>query len=361
MTINLLPVIIVAIIVIFIIFLLSKPKATKVGFDIMVLNLKVLLRNPQLFLFPIFLSLFVGFMIFYLVVSMPYIISMQTASNSLLLALAPIINFVMFFVILILGGNFIMIIFYRYVLNIICVEQKMSLIGIIKNEFSHFWQFLKLSMALFSIRLTFYMLQRLLRFRMYHEAYSGYGNAWGTYGQMIVLGFVNQTLVYAPIDYAIYKSSPKEAITKSYEINKNWTAINIALHFISFLPIMIFFVAGLILLSNNNELIHSIGLSNPTMFWQAFSAGFIFFITSLLYTIPSFSLAISLIAVYILYNNAYQEGKLEVSENDFGFPSIISYLDLIGEKIAGYIDFSTDRQYDHIPLKEEYNKDLIIK
>jgi len=366
MTINFsinLPILILSIIIaLFVLFVLAKPKAFKMGFEILILNLKVLLRNPGLLLFPVVFSLFVGFMIFYFFFSMQLLGSIPANSNnSLLLLLILLMNFILALSILILGSNFIMIVFYRHVLNIISAESKMALVKIIKEEFFCFGKFFKLSLTLFLIRLSLHIAQVMLRYRMRWEILHG-GHAWGTYTEAFALGFANQVLAYAPIDYAIYKSSPKEAITKSYEINKNWTAVNIALHIISFLPVIIFVIGGAILLSGGYNLLGSFEMKNLSDLGRAFVTASYVFITILLYAIPSFSLAISSLVIYILYNNAYEEGNLEASENDLGFPSVIRYLDMIGERISGYIDFSSDRQYNFIPLKEEYNnKSLIIK
>ena len=350
-------------------FIFLKPKGILASIKIMSFSLKIFASNKLMFLRNVSLLLFVYIVAPIILVAIIYSVAIllniatDKISISFLHNFIAIISLIWMFGSLIIMAisypliiSFAYVIFYRQLLQIITEdnsEKKQSFKEIIVQEIKTFPKMLKFFLSIISIMITVYLevFSMMVGFLFSRRDFS--------INRYFLPSYAKQILCYVPMEYALYHNSSKQAVIKSYQINREWTALSIYGIAVSFLAtiIIIFsicYVAG-DHLSNLNPyldvLAEKIGFTlMSVIFWLTYFA-IIFLITILLkMLINSFYFI-----VYLNYNNSILEGKTDKFAKDFGL--FCSFLDDIENVLAKKFSSEPIPIYEkYIPIKEKYKK-----
>jgi len=361
---------ILLVIIAVILFIFLKPKGVLAGVKIMLVSLRIFANHKAmflqnaLFLFAIYLFIPIIFiaLIYGIAIALNMVASGST--NYFLNSFIAIAGLIWIFGSIILGAlsiplliSFAYVIFYRQLLQILMEdnsERKFSFKEVINQEIKNFSKFLKFLLVLISITVS----ARI-------EAFLMMVKFWGFAGRFnlsryFLPNYIKQVLRYVPMEYALYHNSPKRAVIKSYQINREWTALSVYGIAVSFLitMIIIFFICYIMshmsdinALFSMEALVEKIGAVLATiLFWFVFIA-----------VILSFSIPLSLLInsfyfiVYLNYNNSIIEGKTDKFAKDFGLFG--SFLNSVSELLARKFGSEPIPIYEkYIPIKEEYKK-----
>ena len=347
-----------------------KPKGILAGVKIMFASLKIFANHKMMFLqnalFLIFIRVITPIIIVVIIYGVAIIINTATdkINISFLHNFMAIAGLIWIFGSAILAGlsfqilvSFAQVIFYRQLLQIITEdnsERKFSFKEIIGQEIRHYSKFLKFFLALVSVIISTWIKAFLMMIEFL------FSSGRFSLNRYLLPRYVKQVLCYVPMEYALYHNSPKQAIIKSYQINREWTALSIYGVAVSFLVAMMiaFFIYYVMshlndinILFNMEMLVEKIG-ATPTMilFW------FIFVIIILSFSVPlCLPISAFYFIVYLNYNNSILEGKTDKFSKDFGLFG--SFLDDIEDTLVKKFGSESMPIYEkYIPIKEKYKK-----
>ena len=351
-------------------FIFLKPKGILTGMRIMLASLKIFANHKVMFLqnalFLIFVHIVAPIILIATIYGVAIILNIVTdkINISFLHNFIAIANLIWMFgslIIVVISYplliSFAYIVFYRQLLQILTkdsLEKKLSFKEIIIQEIKNFSKMLKFFLALISVIITIYIevFSMMIGFLFSSKNFS--------IGRYFLPSYVKQIMCYVPMEYALYHNSSKRAIIKSYQINREWTALSIYGIAISFLIGMlpIFFISYII--SNANDLNMEILAPIITENFGAASWMIIFWSVFLL-IIFSISIPLKMLTnsfyfiVYLNYNNSIIEGKTDKFAKDFGlFGSFLNSVEDLLAKKFGSEPIPIYEKY--IPIKEEYKK-----
>ena len=347
-----------------------KPKGILTGVKIMLFSLKIFANNKLMFLRNLFLLLFVHIVAPIILVAIIYgvaiLLNIATdkiniaflhnfiAITSLIWMFGSLIIFVISYTLII---SFAYIIFYRQLLQILIEnnsEKKQSLQEIIIQEIRNFPKILKFFLSIISIMITVYLevFSMMIGFLFSQKDFN--------INRYFLPNYARQIMCYVPMEYALYHNSSKQAVIKSYQINRGWTVLSLYGIAVSFLVTMIAIFSVCYLINHINDLntlfnlqalVEKIGSNLVFMlFW------FVFFTIIFLITIPLKMLINSFyFIVYLKYNNSILEEKTDKFAKDFGLFG--SFLDDIENVLVKKFSSESIMVYEkYIPIKEEYKK-----
>lgn len=351
-------------------FIFLKPKGVLASVKIILASLKIFANNKLMFLQNVFLlflvHLFVPIIFIALIYGVAIALNMVAdgSTNYFINNFIAIVGLIWIFGSIILAIlsfpfliSFVYVIFYRQLLQILTEnnsERKLSFKKIIGQEIKNFSKFLKFLLVLVSITIS----ARI-------EAFLMMINFLGVNGRFnlsryFLPNYIKQILCYVPMEYALYRNSPKRAAVKSYQINREWTALSVYGVAVSFLITMlvVFFIVYMMnhindinVLFNMEDLVEKLGATSiMVLFWFSFLAIILFFSIPLRMLINSFYFI-----VYLNYNNSILEGKTDKFAKDFGLFG--SFLDSVEDLLIKKFGSEPIPIYEkYIPIKEEYKK-----
>ena len=351
-------------------FIFLKPKGVLTSVKIMLFSLKIFANNKLMFLRNLFLLLFVHIVAPIILIAIIYgvaiLLNIATdkiniaflhnfiAITSLIWMFGSLIIFVISYTLII---SFAYIIFYRQLLQILIEnnsEKKQSLQEIIIQEIRNFPKILKFFLSIISIMITVYLevFSMMIGFLFSQKDFN--------INRYFLPNYARQIMCYVPMEYALYHNSSKQAVIKSYQINRGWTVLSLYGIAVSFLVTMIAIFSVCYLINHINDLntlfnlqalVEKIGSNLVFMlFW------FVFFTIIFLITIPLKMLINSFyFIVYLNYNNSILEEKTDKFAKDFGLFG--SFLDDIENVLVKKFSSESIMVYEkYIPIKEEYKK-----
>ena len=355
-------------------FIFLKPKGVLTGARIMLASLKIFANHKIMFLQNALLLIFVHIIapLILIVTIYSVAIALNIVTDKINIAFLhnfiAIANLIWIFGLLIIAAisfpmliSFAYVVFYRQLLQILTednLKRKLSFKEIIIQEIKNFFEILKFYLALVSIIISI----RIEAFLMIVKfLFSGGSFNFSRYFSPY---YANQIMCYVPMEYALYHNSSKRAIIKSYQINREWTALSIYGVAVSFLLGMlpIFLIVYIIINMNNLNT-----LLNMEMFASAITENFgaiswmIVFWFAFLLIIFAISIPLKMLInsfyliVYLNYNNSIIEGKIDKFSKDFGFFG--SFLNSVSELLARKFGSEPIPIYEeYIPIKEKYKR-----
>ena len=358
------------VIIAIVLFIFLKPKGISAGVKIMSASLRIFANHKVMFLQNALLLIFVHIVAPIILIVTIYSVAIMLnivtdkISISFLHNLVAIASLIWMFGSLIIAVisyplliSFAYIVFYRQLLQIITedsLEKKLSFKEIIIQETKNFPKMLKFFLALVSVIITIYLevFSMMIGFLFSSKRFS--------ISRYFLPHYVKQIMCYVPMEYALYHNSSKRAIIKSYQINREWTALSIYGIAVSFLlgMIPIFFIVYIINNANdlNMEMFESVITKNfgATLWMIVFWSVFLLIIFCI--SIPLKMLINSFyFIVYLNYNNSIIEGKTDKFSKDFGLFG--SFLDSVSELLAKKFGSEPIPIYEkYIPIKEKYKK-----
>ena len=351
-------------------FIFLKPKGVLTGVKIMLFSLKIFANNKLMFLRNIFLLLFVHIIAPIILLAIIYGVATMLNIATDKISISFLHNFVAIASLIWMFGSLIIvvisypliisfayIIFYRQLLQILKennLEKKLSFKEITVQEIKNFPKMLKFFGSIVLIMITVYLeiFSMMAGFLFSKRNFS--------INRYFLPNYARQIMCYVPMEYALYHNSSKQAVVKSYQINREWTALSIYGIAASFLVGMIVIFSICYFMNHINDLnalfnleilIEKVGSTlMSVIFWL------VFFAVIFLITIPLKMLINSFyFIVYLNYNNSILEEKTDKFSKDFGLFG--SFLDDIEDVLVKKFGSASIPIYEkYIPIKEEYKR-----
>ena len=385
-------IILALIIVLLLIFL--KPKGVLTGVKIMLFSLKIFANNKLMFLRNILLLLFVHIIAPIILLAIIYGVAIILNIATDKISISFLHNFVAITSLIWMFGSLIIvvisypliisfayIIFYRQLLQILKEnnsEKKLSFKEITVQEIKNFPKMLKFFGSVVSIMIVVYLkvFSMMTGFLFSKRNFS--------INRYFLPNYARQIMCYVPMEYALYHNSSKQAVVKSYQINREWTALSVYGIATSFLVgmIIIFFICyfmshinDLNALFNLEILIEKVGSTlMSVVFWLVFFAVIFSLVNAVRYNyftsankvvsfwhIADITIPLKMIVnsfyfiVYLNYNNSILEGKTDKFSKDFGLFGF--FLDDIEDTLVKKFGSESMPIYEkYIPIKEEYKR-----
>jgi len=362
------------VIIAIVLFIFLKPKGVLAGIKIMSASLRIFANHKVMFLQNALFLIFVHIVAPVILIATIYgvAITLNIATDkiniSFLHNFIAIANLIWMFGSLIIAVisyplliSFAYIVFYRQLLQIITedgLEKKLSFKEIIIQEIKNFSKMLKFFLALVSVIITIRIEAFLMMIRFWFS--DGRFNLSRYFSPY----YAKQLMCYVPMEYALYHNSSKQAIIKSYQINREWTSLSIYGVAVSFLlgMIPIFFIVYIINNANDLNVLLNMEMLAPVIA-ENFGATSRFIFSWSVFLLIIFCISVPLkmlinsfyFIVYLNYNNSIIEGKTDKFTKDFGLFG--SFLDSVSELLAKKFGSEPIPIYEeYIPIKEKYKK-----